>query len=138
MTAKAKLTAHARKFIQERDYSSVVPVFFSLVLIVGLFFLWGGANNLNDILITQIKMLFTLSDLKSGLVQSAFYMYFLLSISAALLMSALATRLGCCSAKCFAAVAHCCFTRRFSCVSAPVYSVRSLSSSAACYFRGFS
>ncbi len=58
-----------------------------LVLIVSLFFLWGVANNLNDILITQFKKAFTLSDFKSGLVQSAFYMgYFLLSIPAALWM----------------------------------------------------
>lgn len=58
-----------------------------LVLIISLFFLWGMANNLNDILITQFKKLFSLSDLKSGLVQSAFYLgYFVFSIPAALFM----------------------------------------------------
>lgn len=58
-----------------------------LFLIVSLFFLWGMANNLNDILIAQFKKVFTLTDFQSGLVQSAFYMgYFLLSIPAALFM----------------------------------------------------
>ncbi len=34
-----------------------------LVLIVSLFFLWGVANSLNDILIKQFKKAFELSDL---------------------------------------------------------------------------
>jgi MFS transporter, FHS family, L-fucose permease len=59
------------------------------VLIVALFFLWGVANNLNDVLIAHFKKLFTLSDLQAGLVQSAFYLgYFLLAIPAALFMRA--------------------------------------------------
>lgn len=58
-----------------------------LILIISLFFLWGMANNLNDILITQFKKVFTLSDFKAGLVQSAFYTgYFVFSIPAALWM----------------------------------------------------
>jgi FHS family L-fucose permease-like MFS transporter len=58
-----------------------------LILIVSLFFLWGMANNLNDILITHFKKLFTLSDFNAGLVQSAFYTgYFVFSIPAALWM----------------------------------------------------
>jgi len=60
---------------------------FPLILIISLFFLWGMANNLNDILITQFKKVFTLSDFKAGLVQSAFYTgYFVFSIPAALWM----------------------------------------------------
>jgi MFS transporter, FHS family, L-fucose permease len=56
-------------------------------LIVSLFFLWGMANNLNDVLIPHFRKAFTLSDLASGLVQSAFYMgYFLLAIPASLFM----------------------------------------------------
>src|ERR1700742_33643 len=52
-------------------------------LLVSLFFLWGVANNLNDILIKQFKKAFTLSDFRAGLVQSAFYLgYFLLAIPA--------------------------------------------------------
>jgi FHS family L-fucose permease-like MFS transporter len=58
-------------------------------LIVALFFLWGVANNLNDVLIAHFKKLFTLSDLQAGLVQSAFYLgYFCLAIPAALFMRA--------------------------------------------------
>lgn len=58
-----------------------------LVLVVSLFFLWGVANNLNDILIRQFKKAFELTDLESGLVQSAFYLgYFLFAVPAGLLM----------------------------------------------------
>ncbi|MDX2282858.1 MAG: L-fucose:H+ symporter permease [Bacteroidia bacterium] len=58
-----------------------------LILITSLFFMWGVANNLNDILIRQFKKAFELSDLQSGLVQSAFYLgYFLLAVPAALFM----------------------------------------------------
>ena len=45
-----------------------------LALIVGLFFLWGVANNLNDVLIPHFKKAFFLTDLQSGLAQSAFYL----------------------------------------------------------------
>jgi MFS transporter, FHS family, L-fucose permease len=56
-------------------------------LVVSLFFLWGVANNLNDILIKQFKKAFELSDFRAGLVQSAFYGgYFLLAIPASLCM----------------------------------------------------
>jgi FHS family L-fucose permease-like MFS transporter len=59
------------------------PGLVALGLIVSLFFLWGVANNLNDILIKQFKKAFELSDFQAGLVQSAFYMgYFLLAIPA--------------------------------------------------------
>ena len=63
--------------------TAIVPV----ILITALFFFWGAANNLNDVLIAHFKRAFTLSDLQSGLVQSAFYMgYFLFAIPAALFM----------------------------------------------------
>jgi len=56
---------------------------YPFALIVVLFFLWGMANNLNDILIAQFKKAFTLSDFRAGLVQSAFYLgYFLLALPA--------------------------------------------------------
>ncbi len=59
----------------------------ALALIVSLFFLWGMANNLNDILIKQFKKAFELSDFQAGLVQSAFYLgYFLLAIPAGICM----------------------------------------------------
>ena len=58
-----------------------------LVLIVSLFFLWGMANNLNDILIKQFKKAFELSDFQAGLVQSAFYLgYFVFAIPAGMFM----------------------------------------------------
>jgi MFS transporter, FHS family, L-fucose permease len=58
-----------------------------IILITSLFFLWGMANNLNDILIKQFKKAFILSDFEVGLVQSAFYMgYFLLALPAGLTM----------------------------------------------------
>lgn len=57
----------------------------AFVLIVSLFFAWGIANSLNDILIPQFKKAFVLTDLQTGLVQSAFYGgYFLLAIPAAI------------------------------------------------------
>lgn len=58
---------------------------YAFVLIVSLFFLWGVANNLNDILIKQFKKAFELSDFRAGLVQSAFYVgYFVFAIPASL------------------------------------------------------
>ena len=57
------------------------------VLATGLFFLWGVANNLNDVLITHFRALFDLGDLQSGLVQSAFYLgYFCFAIPASIVM----------------------------------------------------
>jgi len=54
-----------------------------LVLIVSLFFLWGVANNLNDVLVAQFKKAFTLSDFQAALVQSAFYLgYFIVALPA--------------------------------------------------------
>lgn len=58
---------------------------YAFALIASLFYLWGVANNLNDILIKQFKNAFELSDFRAGLVQSAFYGgYFLLAIPASL------------------------------------------------------
>ena len=59
----------------------------AFILIVSLFFAWGVANSLNDILIPQFKKAFVLTDLQTGLVQSAFYGgYFLLAMPASLFM----------------------------------------------------
>lgn len=58
-----------------------------LILIVSLFFLWGAANNLNDVLMKHFKKAFTLTDFQTGLVQSAFYFgYFCFAIPAAIFM----------------------------------------------------
>jgi FHS family L-fucose permease-like MFS transporter len=54
-----------------------------LVLIVTLFFLWGLANNLNDVLLPHLRKAFFLNDFQSSLVQSAFYLgYFFLALPA--------------------------------------------------------
>ncbi len=76
--SKAKLADNAN---DKATY--IVP----LILVTSLFFMWGVANNLNDILIKQFQKAFELSDFQSGLVQSAFYFgYFVLAIPAALFM----------------------------------------------------
>lgn len=49
----------------------------ALVLTVLLYGLWGMAHNLNDILINQFRKAFSLSDLQSSLVQSCFYVAYL-------------------------------------------------------------
>lgn len=57
----------------------------AMLLTTGLFFLWGVANNLNDVLIAHFRHVFSLSDFQSGLVQSAFYLgYFCFAIPAAI------------------------------------------------------
>jgi MFS transporter, FHS family, L-fucose permease len=61
----------------------------AVVLTVGLFFLWGVANNLNDILIAQFKKAFVLSDFGTSFVQQVFYLgYFLFAIPASLVLRA--------------------------------------------------
>jgi len=76
------LTA-AAELQTEKKTSYVLP----LILIICMFFMWGMAANLNDILIKQFKKSFELTDLQSGFVQSAFYMgYFILAIPASIVM----------------------------------------------------
>jgi FHS family L-fucose permease-like MFS transporter len=59
----------------------------ALVITVCLFFLWGMANNLNDILIAQFRKAFTLSDFGTSFVQQVFYLgYFLLAVPASVVM----------------------------------------------------
>ncbi|WP_321436953.1 L-fucose:H+ symporter permease [uncultured Bacteroides sp.] len=79
----AKTLTVAADLSMEKKNSYVLP----LVLIISMFFMWGMAGNLNDILIKQFKKSFELTDLQSGFVQSAFYMgYFLLAIPASIVM----------------------------------------------------
>nr|WP_183984103.1 L-fucose:H+ symporter permease [Sphingomonas jinjuensis] len=57
----------------------------AIILTVVLFFLWGMANNLNDILIAQFRRAFSLSDFETSFVQQAFYIgYFVFAIPAAI------------------------------------------------------
>lgn len=63
----------------ERRETALAP----LILIVTLFFLWGLANNLNDVLMPHLRKAFFLGDFQSSLVQSAFYLgYFFLALPA--------------------------------------------------------
>lgn len=56
---------------------------FQYILLSICFPMWGMAASLNDVLISQFKSLFTLSDFASAFVQSAFYGgYFLIAIPA--------------------------------------------------------
>jgi FHS family L-fucose permease-like MFS transporter len=60
---------------------------FATILIVGLFFMWGVANSLNDVLIPQFRKALQLDDFASSLVQAAFYFgYFCFAIPASLVM----------------------------------------------------
>lgn len=78
---------NATNLVQQPDgYLSKTPIF-QFILLSCLFPLWGAAASLNDILITQFKSVFTLSDFASALVQSAFYGgYFLISIPASMVI----------------------------------------------------
>jgi len=59
-------------------------------LVVGLFFIWGGATSLNDILIPKLKGLFALSYAEVMLTQFAFFTaYFLVSVPAGILVARL-------------------------------------------------
>jgi MFS transporter, FHS family, L-fucose permease len=78
---------HADSVAHSARPSAESATFIVVALIVSLFFMWGVANNLNDILIKQFKKAFELSDFQAGLVQSAFYMgYFVLAIPASICM----------------------------------------------------
>lgn len=69
--------------------------FLPFALVTALFFLWGVANNFNDILIRQFMKSFEINRLQAGLVQFAFYMgYFLLAMPAGLIMRRLGYKTG--------------------------------------------
>lgn len=71
---------------QGDGYLNKTPIF-QFILLSILFPMWGVAASLNDILITQFKTVFTLSDLATAFVQSAFYGgYFLIAIPASLVI----------------------------------------------------
>jgi FHS family L-fucose permease-like MFS transporter len=74
---------------EQNENESLFPAegLIAFALVTGLFFLWGVANNLNDVLIRQFMKSFELSRLQAGLVQFAFYIgYFVFSIPAAIVM----------------------------------------------------
>ena len=75
------------KIIQMSDgYLNRTPIL-QFILLSTLFSMWAVAASLNDILITQFKSVFELSDFASALVQSAFYGgYFLVAIPASMVI----------------------------------------------------
>jgi FHS family L-fucose permease-like MFS transporter len=81
------LQMKAKNLIQLPDgYLNRTPIF-QFILLSLLFPLWAVAASLNDILITQFKHVFELSDFASALVQSAFYGgYFLVAIPASMVI----------------------------------------------------
>ncbi|HFQ5442518.1 TPA: L-fucose:H+ symporter permease [Vibrio vulnificus] len=71
----------------KKGNSDVIPraVLIPFILLTSCFALWGLANNMTDVLIAQFRKVFTLTDMQSGLVQTAFYgAYFVLALPAAL------------------------------------------------------
>ena len=61
-----------------------------LILVIAVFFLFGGITNLNDVLIPKLKGLFSLSYTQAMLVQFAFFTsYAIFSIPAGMLMQRL-------------------------------------------------
>ncbi len=81
------LCVRNEQLIQLSDgYLNRTPIF-QFILLSMLFPLWAVAASLNDILITQFKHVFELSDFASALVQSAFYGgYFLVAIPASIVI----------------------------------------------------
>jgi MFS transporter, FHS family, L-fucose permease len=60
---------------------------------ISLFFLWGMAHNLNDILVAQFKRAFSLGNFQAGLVQSAFYCaYLVMPLPVSIVMNKLGYR----------------------------------------------
>ena len=61
-----------------------------VALVVSLFFLWGGATSLNDVLVPKLKGLFQLNYAEAMLIQFAFFTaYFVVSAPAGMLVSRL-------------------------------------------------
>ncbi len=67
----------------------------AIVLVTGLFFLWALAHNLNPILIPHLRQALQLNDLRSALVDSAFFIaYFVMALPAGALMARFGYRSG--------------------------------------------
>ncbi len=71
------------------DEGGAGPTGRSLVwLVFAVFFIWGGATSLNDVLIPKLKGLFALTYAEAMLTQFAFFgAYFLFSIPAGQMVS---------------------------------------------------
>ncbi len=67
----------------------VVP----FIMACGLYFMWGMAHNLNDVLIAQFRRAFNLTIFQASLVQSAFYIaYLIMPLPAAMILNRLGFR----------------------------------------------
>ncbi len=83
MTASAPVTV--RKSGDPGSYRGSLPL---LLLVIAVFFLFGGITNVSDLLVAKLKGLFSLSYAQAMLVQFAFFTsYALFSIPAGLLMN---------------------------------------------------
>ncbi|MCC6838550.1 MAG: L-fucose:H+ symporter permease [Flavobacteriales bacterium] len=67
----------------------------AIVLVTSLFFLWALAHNLNPILIPHLRKALQLNDMRSALVDSAFFIaYFVMALPAGALMKRYGYRMG--------------------------------------------
>lgn len=79
---------------QPDGYLNRTPIW-QFILVTILFALWAIAASLNDILITQFKAVFNLSDFSTAFVQSAFYGgYFIIAIPASMFIKKNSYKLG--------------------------------------------
>lgn len=83
------------KWVESSDgYLNKTPIL-QFVLVTILFAMWAIAASLNDILITQFKAVFDLSDFATAFVQSAFYGgYFIVAIPASLFIKKTSYKMG--------------------------------------------
>ncbi|WP_070965893.1 L-fucose:H+ symporter permease [Vibrio sonorensis] len=89
------ISVNNREGIEES--SRVIPksILIPFVLLTSCFALWGLANNMTDVLIAQFRKVFTLTDMQSGLVQTAFYgAYFVLALPAAIFIQRFSYKAG--------------------------------------------
>jgi len=87
-TMPAEVKRMKNEASSERVYA-VIP----FAMTISLFFFWGMAHNLNDILIAQFKRAFSLSNAQASLVQSAFYCaYLVMPLPVSIVMNKLGYR----------------------------------------------
>ncbi|PJM75478.1 L-fucose:H+ symporter permease [Bifidobacterium simiarum] len=93
--AESETTGKKAKWIEFSDgYLDRTPVL-QFAMTAVLFGIWAVASSLNDVLITQFKAVFSLSDLATAFVQSAFYGgYFLIAIPASLFIKRTSYKIG--------------------------------------------
>ncbi len=81
----------------DKNNAEVIPksILIPFILLTSCFALWGLANNMTDVLIAQFRKVFTLTDMQSGLVQTAFYgAYFVLALPAAIFIQRFSYKAG--------------------------------------------